>query len=63
MNTLLNNYNPLSEIMRYMKNFSGNPKQIVESLISSGKMTQEQFKQISEQATQIQKMVNSANRH
>ena len=53
------NQNPmLTQFLQFKKQFSGDPKQVVQGLLNSGKMTQEQFNQLSQQATQFQKMFN-----
>lgn len=46
----------LQQFMQFKKTFSGDPKQQVQMLLNSGRMTQEQFNQLASQATQIQKM-------
>ena len=43
----------INQIMDFKKNFTGNPKQIVEKLLSSGQMSQQQFNQLSQIANQI----------
>lgn len=54
--------NPISGMMGMMQqldqfesNFRGDPRQKVEELLTSGKMTPEQFKQLSALAQQIQR--------
>lgn len=39
--------------------FHGNPEQIVRQLMSSGRMSQEQFNQLSQAATQFQRMTGA----
>lgn len=49
-----NNMNDfINQIMDFKKNFTGNPKQEVEKLLSSGQMSQQQFNQLSQIANQI----------
>jgi hypothetical protein len=43
----------INQIMDFKKNFTGNPKQEVEKLLSSGQMSQQQFNQLSQIANQI----------
>lgn len=52
------NRNMASELMNFMQTFQGNPEQIVRNLISSGRMTRQQFEQLSRQASDIQRMFN-----
>lgn len=51
----------LSQVMQkfqeFQRNFSGNPKAQVESLLQSGQMSQEQFQQLAKTATQFQKLI------
>ena len=54
---------PLGNMQTFMQKFnqfksafSGNPQQRVQELLNSGQMTQAQFNQLAQQATQIQKM-------
>ncbi len=50
----------LPKLMQLFNSFSsgfrGNPEQIVRQLMSSGRMTQDQFNQLSQAATQFQRM-------
>lgn len=49
-----NNMNAfINQIMNFRKNFTGNAKQEVEKLLSSGQMSQSQFNQLSQIANQI----------
>lgn len=54
---------PMAQIPKLMQlfnsfsaGFRGNPEQIVRQLMSSGRMSQEQFNQLSQAATQFQQM-------
>lgn len=42
----------------FRNNFSRDPRQTVQNLISSGQMSQSQFNILGQQATQLQKMLN-----
>lgn len=49
--------NPLlQQFMQFKNSFSGNPKETVQNLISTGKMSQAQFNQLAQQATQLQQL-------
>lgn len=55
------NQNPsplLQQFLNFKKGFSGDPKQTVQYLLNSGKMSQEQFNTLANQATNLQKMLN-----
>lgn len=53
----LGNQNPYAHMVNKIKEFSrtiqGNPQQMVQELLNSGKMTQAQFNQYSQMAQQI----------
>ena len=56
----MNNFsNFLNQFNQFRSNFQGDPKQQVQSLISSGAMSQEQFNQLSELAKQFQGMLGN----
>lgn len=46
----------LKQFMEFRKNFTGNPKQIVQQMLNSGQMSQSQFNELANRATQMQKM-------
>ena len=48
----------LPQLMDFMQTFNGNPEQIVRNLIATGKMSQQQFEQLSQQASDIQRTFN-----
>ena len=49
-----NNMNAfINQIMNFRKNFTGDAKQEVEKLLTSGQMSQSQFNQLSQIANQI----------
>ena len=50
--------NMITQLNQFRQTFQGNPKQQVQQLLSSGRMSQEQFNQLSQMATQIQNMMN-----
>ena len=51
--------NMMSQFQQFKQNFSGDPKQRVQQLLDSGQMTQQQFNQLSQMATQFQNMMKS----
>lgn len=57
--------NPMGMIMdrfnQFRQSFSGNPKETVQQLLNSGRMTQEQYNQLSQMATQFQRMMGGHN--
>jgi ABC-type transporter Mla subunit MlaD len=63
MNSLFNDFNAnkinnfLNQFNQFRSTFSGNPEQQVKQLISSGKMSQEQFNQFAQTANQLQKLI------
>ena len=50
--------NMMTQLNQFRQTFHGNPKQQVQQLLNSGRMSQEQFNQLSQMATQIQNMMN-----
>lgn len=50
MNNFINQFN------QFRSMFSGNPEQQVKQLLSSGKMSQEQFNQFAQTANQLRKL-------
>lgn len=42
---------------QFRQSFSGDPKQQVQQLLNSGRMSQSQYNQLSQMATKIQKML------
>ena len=55
--------NPMMKMMtqlnQFRQTFQGDPRQQVQQLLNSGRMSQEQFNQLSQMATQIQNMMNN----
>lgn len=43
---------------QFKSTFNGNPQEEVQKLLNSGRISQEQFNQYAQQATQIQNMMN-----
>lgn len=56
-NAMGNQSNPMADIIKqarnFRKQFTGNPRQEVERLLQTGKMSQQQFNQFSQMAQQI----------
>lgn len=42
---------------QFRRTFSGNPRQQVQSLLSSGQMSQQQFQQLQQEANQLMQML------
>ena len=60
LNNGMNGNNPFAMIQKFnefRQNFTGDPKQIVEQLLQSGRMSQQQFQQLSQMASEFQKFV------
>lgn len=49
--------NLMSQFNQFKNNFSGDPRQQVQQLLNSGQMSQQQFNQLSQAATQFQQMM------
>lgn len=49
----MGNNNLISQFMEFRKNFTGDPKQIVQNMLDTGKITQTQLNQYANQANQI----------
>lgn len=43
----------LQQIMNFKKTFSGNPQQIVQNMLNSGKISQSQINQLAQQADEL----------
>lgn len=50
--------NMVNQFNQFKRNFNGDPRQQVQQLLDSGQMTQQQFNQLSQAATQFQQMLN-----
>ncbi len=46
----------LKEFNNFRRNFKGDPKTIVQQMLANGQMSQEQFQELSEQASYLQSM-------
>ncbi len=46
-----------SRLNQFRQSFQGDPKQQVQQLLNSGRMTQDQYNKLSQMATQIQNML------
>ena len=61
MNSIFNqmggNNNMISAFMQFSRNLKGDPKQQVMDLLKSGKMSNQQFQDIQEQAKQFAQML------
>ena len=53
-----NMQNLMSQLNQFRSGLQGDPKQQVQELLNSGRMSQTQYNQLSKMATQIQKMLN-----
>lgn len=49
--------NLLSQFNQFRQSFSGNPQQQVQQLIQSGRMSQQQFEALANQATQLRQLL------
>ena len=49
--------NLVNQLNQFRQSFSGDPKQQVQQLLNSGRMSQAQYNQLSQMATQIQNML------
>lgn len=49
----------IQQFRQFAQSIQGDPKQQVEELLRSGKMSQAQFNELQNQATQFQKMMSS----
>ena len=49
--------NLMSQFNQFKNNFNGDPRQQVQQLLDSGQMSQQQFNQLSQAATQFQQMM------
>lgn len=49
--------NIMNQFKQFKQNFQGDPRQRVQQLLDSGQMTQQQFNQLSQAATQFQQLM------
>ena len=50
-------FNMVNQFNQFKKNFSGDAQQQVQQMLKSGQMSQQQFNQLSQMATQFQNMM------
>ena len=50
----------MQKLTQFRQSFQGDPKQQVQQLLNSGKMSQNQYNQLSQMATQIQNMLTNS---
>ena len=48
----------LQQFLNFKKNFNGNPQQIVQNMLNSGKITQDQYNQILNMAKMIRGFIH-----
>lgn len=53
-----NMQNLVGQLNQFKNSLHGDPRQQVQELLNSGRMSQTQYNQLSQMATQIQKMLN-----
>ena len=51
------NGNFFAQLMQFARAFNGNPEQVGRNLLQTGQMSQQEFNQLSQQASQIQAMM------
>lgn len=49
--------NLLKQFLDFKNTFTGNPQQIIQSMINSGRISQTQLNQLSQQATELYKQI------
>lgn len=47
----------ISQFNQFKKSFSGNPQQMIQQMLNSGKITQDQLNQAMQRANQLMKMI------
>lgn len=52
-----NMMNLVQQFMQFKQNFNGDPKQQIQNLLNSGKVTQEQYNRAVQMAQQLQRMM------
>ena len=63
MNPLYQQLNPapqsnmISQLINFRKNFTGNPQQMVQSLLNSGRISQDQINMYAQQANEIYRQI------
>lgn len=56
LNNGQNSNSMLQQFIQFKQNFNGDPRQTVQNLLNTGQMSQQQFNQLAQQATQMQKI-------
>ena len=51
------NGNFFAQLLQFARTFNGNPEQVGRNLLQTGQMSQQEFNQFSQQASQIQAMM------
>jgi hypothetical protein len=51
------NNNIIQQFNQFKKSFSGNPQQMIQQMLNSGKITQDQLNQAMQRANQLMKMI------
>ena len=52
------NNSMIQQFIQFRKNFTGDPKQMVQNMISSGRISQAQVNQLAQQANQLYRRLN-----
>lgn len=58
LNNNQNSNSMLQQFLQFKQNFNGDPRQTVQNLLNTGRMSQQQFNQLAQQATQMQKILH-----
>lgn len=56
LNNGRNSNSMFQQFLQFKQNFNGDPRQTVQNLLNTGQMSQQQFNQLAQQATQMQKI-------
>ena len=51
--------NLISQFLQFKKNFKGNPQEMVQNLLNSGRVTQDQLNRYAQQANEIMRQLNA----
>ena len=54
---MLNGNNIIAQFEQFRRTFTGNPQEEVQKLLDSGRLSQDQFNRLSQQATQLQQLL------
>lgn len=47
----------ISKLAEFKKNFTGDPKQVIQNMLNSGRITQDELNRLAQQANEIYKML------